>query len=102
MACRGIDRFCMARSRTIAATIIRRAEMRAPLQHLARNPDQGQAGIVALVLAGAARILRHAARLRRVSRMPRAVPVAGPFPDIPDHVVNAKAVWRKSGDRRGP
>ena len=29
------------------------------------------------------------------------VPVSGPLPHVPDHVVEAEAVWREAGDRRG-
>ena len=39
MAGRGVDRLGVARGRAIAAAIVRRAQMRAALQHLARNAD---------------------------------------------------------------
>ena len=101
MAGRGIDRLGMARRRPVAAAVVRRAEMRAALEHLARNFDVGLAGIVARVLAAAARIFRNAAGLRRIGFVLRRVPVGGPFPDIADHVVQAVAVRRKRRHRRG-
>src|SRR3984957_10499037 len=91
----------MTRRRAIAAAIIRRTQMRSPFEHLARNPDAGLAGVVALVFAAAAWIFRNAARLRRVGIVPGRVPVAGPLPDIADHVVKAVAVRRKGFYRRG-
>ena len=72
MAGRRVDRLGMARGRSIAAAIIRRAEMRAALDHLARNPDVGLARVVAVLLAPAARILRNAAGLRRVGLVLRS------------------------------
>src|SRR3981081_891150 len=39
MACRGVGRFGVTRSGTIAATIVGSAEMRAALKHFAWNPD---------------------------------------------------------------
>src|SRR5580693_1371845 len=59
----GIDRLGMTRRGTVAAAIIRRAEVRAALQHLARNPDVRQTGIVTGLFAAAARVLGNAARL---------------------------------------
>src|SRR5215831_18836945 len=34
--------------------------------------------------------------------MTRPVPIAGPLPDIADHVVEPVAVWLETADRRGP
>src|ERR1700681_3451613 len=96
-----IDRLRMARRGPVAAAIIRRAEVRSSLQHLARNPDVRQTRIVACVLAAAARILWNTARLRRIGFVLRRVPVRGPFPDIADHVVKAVAVRSKGFYRRG-
>src|SRR5688500_10711051 len=33
--------------------------------------------------------------------MSRPIPVAGPFPDVANHVVEAVAVWLEAPDRRG-
>src|SRR5207248_6027976 len=69
MACGRIDRLRMTRCRSIAAAIVGSAEMRATLEHLARNPAPRITGIVARCLRPAARIFRNAARLRRVGVM---------------------------------
>src|ERR1700692_2700698 len=102
MAGRGIDRFGMACGGAVAAAIVWRAQMRTALQDLARNFDIGLTGVVASILAAAARILRNATGFWRVGLVLRGVPVGGPFPDIADHVVDAVAVrrecvhWRRS------
>src|SRR5262245_58825150 len=101
MTGRGVDRFGVARGRAVAAAVVRSAEMRAALEHLAGNADVRLAGIVALLLVSAARILWDAARLRRVRLMLGRVPVAGPFPDVADYIADAMAVRRKGGHRRG-
>src|ERR1700732_1573918 len=69
VARRRVDRLRMARGRAIAAAVIRRAQMRAAFDDLARNLDLRLAGVVAPILAPAARILRNAARLRCVGFM---------------------------------
>src|SRR5271170_4399679 len=61
-----VDRLSMPRGGPVAAAIDWRAEMRAALQHLAGNANLRLAGIVAVGLRPAARILRHAAGLGRV------------------------------------
>src|SRR5262245_3334752 len=90
----------MTRRRPIAAAIVRRAEVRAALQDLARNPYGGLTGVVALILATTAWIFRNAAGLRCVCIVPGREPVAGPLPDIADHVIEAVAIGRKSCDGR--
>src|SRR5690606_19490507 len=95
-----IDRLRMARGRAIAPAIVRCAQVRPALQHLAQYSDVRLSGGVALLLAAAARILRDAARLRRVGRVLGGEPVAGPLPDVADLVVEAISVPRKGGDRR--
>src|SRR5215831_15379657 len=75
--------------------------MRAALQHLAGNPDFGLAGVVARVLTTAARVRRDAAGLLSICLVPGRVPVAGPFPHVADHVVDAVAVRRECGHWRG-
>src|SRR6266481_533711 len=85
----------------VAAAIVRRAEMRAALDHLAGNFDIGLAAIVTLLFPAAARIFGDAARLRCIGFVLRRVPVRGPLPDIADHVANAVAVRRKGAHRRG-
>ena len=70
MACGSVDRLRVARSRPVTAAIVRRAEMRAALDHLPGNPDVRQRGVVAVVLAPAARILAGCSTLS--ARRPRA------------------------------
>src|SRR5688572_3218666 len=80
MAGRGIDRLGMPRRRPVAAAVVRRAQMRAALDDLARYLDVRQTGIVALVLPAAARIFGDAARLRRIGFVLWRIPVRCPFP----------------------
>src|SRR5882757_8238498 len=89
MARRGIDRFRVPRRRAVAAAIVRRAQMRAALDHLARNPDIRLTGIVAAVFTAPSRIFRNAAGLRRIGFVLCRIPIGRPFPDIADHVVDA-------------
>ena len=81
MAGRGVCRLGVARRRTIAPAIARRAEERAALDHLARDLDIGLARIVAVLLARPARILGHATRF--LLRVARDIPVRGPFHTLP-------------------
>src|SRR4051794_13465252 len=90
----------MPRRRAVATAVVRRAEMRAALQHLAGNFGGGLAGVVTALFAAAARILGDAAGCWRLALVLRRVPVAGPLPDIADHVADAVAVRRKGGHRR--
>src|SRR6516165_4240801 len=59
-----IHRFRVARSRAIAAAVVRRAQVRASFDDLAGNPDLRLAGVVAPLLRPAARIFWNAARTR--------------------------------------
>src|SRR5262245_11628461 len=63
VACRGVDRLGMPRGGPIATAIVRRAQMRAALDHLARDFDVGKIGIVACFFPAAARIFGDAACL---------------------------------------
>src|SRR3954453_1399762 len=85
----------------VAAAIVRRAQMRAALQHLTRNPDVGLPRVVAIRLGATARVLWYAARLPCIRLVLWRVPVRRPLPDIADHVVDAIAVGRKCRHRRG-
>ena len=101
MAGRGIDRLGMAGGRPITPAVVRRTEVRAAFQNLARNFDVRQARIVALLLPPAPRVFGNAAGLRRVGLVLRRVPIGRPFPDIADHVVQAVAIRRKGRYGRG-
>src|SRR4249919_3669330 len=57
MARGGIDRLRMARCRSVASAVIRRAQMRAAFDDLLWNLDVGRSGVVAVDLAPAARVL---------------------------------------------
>src|SRR5215475_3069513 len=91
----------MTRGRSVAAAIVRRAEVRAALQYFSGNTDVGLTWIKAVGLGPATRILRDAAGFRRIGIVLGGPPVGGPFPDIADHVVDAVAVRRKRRHRRG-
>src|SRR5262245_56898149 len=91
----------MARGGPVAAAIVRRTEVRAALDHLARNLDLRLAGVVAALLAPTARVFRDAAGLWRIGLVLLREPVRGPLPNIADHVVDAVAVRRERGHRRG-
>src|SRR5215472_9720692 len=101
MARRGVHRLRMTCCRAVTTAVIRRAQMRAALQHFARNPYFGLARVIARILAAAARVDRDAAGLLGIGLVSGRIPVGRPFPDIADHVVDAVAVWRECGDRRG-
>src|SRR5579872_5519960 len=66
MARRCIDGLRVTCRGAVAAAIIRRAEMRAAFEDLARNPDRRLAGIVTRFLFGAARIDGDTTRFRRI------------------------------------
>src|SRR5437762_342716 len=97
MACRGVDRFGMARGRTIAAAIVRCAQMRSAFKHFAWNLDVWLTRVVARGLGPAARIRRNAARLRGIGIVRLRIPISRPLPDIADHVVQAVAVSWECG-----
>src|SRR6266436_5436544 len=101
MARRGVDRLRVTRGRTVAPAIVGCAEMRAALEHLARNPALRIARIVARVFEATARIFGNAARLRRIGFVLRRIPVGGPLPYVPNHVMEAVAVRRKCRYRGG-
>src|SRR5262245_39019961 len=92
----------MTRGRSIAPAIVRRAKVRTALDDLAWDPAERLQRVVAVMLGAAARILRDAARFCRIGSVLRHVPVAGPFPDIADHVVDAVTIGRIGHHRRGP
>src|SRR3954447_7841433 len=94
-----VDRLGMTRGRAVTAAVIRRAEMRPALEHLAGNLDIRLTGVIACCLGSAAGVFRNATSFRRVGFVLLGVPVGGPFPGIADHVVNAVSVRREGGDR---
>ena len=98
---RRVDHLRLARGRPVAQAVVGRAQVRAALDHAARDVLAGLPGVVARVRRGHARVARDAARARDLVGMPWDVPVAGPLPDVPRHVVEAVAVRREAADRGG-
>src|ERR1700754_1477363 len=78
MTCGSVDRLRMARCRPVASAVVRRAQMRAAFDDLLWNLDVGRSGVVAAILAPAARVLRDAAGLRRIRLMLWRIPVGRP------------------------
>src|SRR5215469_437172 len=81
VARRGVDGLGVTRRRTVATAVVRSAQMRAALQHLARNADVRLAAVVTTILRRAAWILGGAAGSGRGDLMTGGVPVGGPLPD---------------------
>src|SRR5690349_10954104 len=98
MRCRAVDGLRMARCRPVSLAVIGRAEMRAafgdPARHLHRRT-----GIKAFRLARRAVLWRPATTPLRLRGGIR-IPVRGPFPNIADHVVEAKTIGRERTNRR--
>src|SRR5688500_17104301 len=63
VARRRVDRLGEARGGPVAAAVVRRAQVRAALEHLAGDSDLRLAWVVAALLARPARVGRDAARL---------------------------------------
>src|SRR5690348_12162095 len=101
MAHRSVDRLSVAGRRAIAPAIVWRAKVRAAFQHLSPDLDLRLTWIEAFGFAPAARIARSAARFWRTYVVLGFVPVAGPFPDIANHIEEAIAIRRERLDWRG-
>src|SRR5687768_15524214 len=74
--------------------------MGAAFENLAGNTDIRLERIEAADFGAAAWICRNAAGLSLVRLVTGRVPVAGPLPDISDHVVKAVSVRWEGGDGR--
>jgi hypothetical protein len=81
-----VVRLRIASRRTVEPAVVRRAQVRAALNHLARDAWPGLSGIVALHLGGAVRIARCAAWPAEIARVTGGIPVFGPLPDIAGHI----------------
>src|SRR5215475_10067185 len=88
-----VDFLRLSRRRTIARAVVGSAQVRAALDDAAWRLAGSQRQIVQF---GAARIDRC------LPRVPRAIPVGRPLPNIADHIVEAVAVRLEAADRRGP
>ena len=73
-----VDGLRIARRGPIALAVIRRAEKRTALDHLAGDARPRSGGIVTLRLGDAAGVARRAAGLVGIMSMARGVPVLGP------------------------
>src|SRR6266487_2430937 len=88
--------------RPVAQAVVGCAEVRAALDHLARDVLAGLAGRVAALGAVDPRVAGDAARPGGLGGMAWRVEVAGPLPDVAGHVVQAVAVGAERPDGRGP
>src|SRR5689334_9041440 len=80
VARRCVDRLGMPGGRPIPTTVVRRAEVRASLEHLPWNLVVGLCRIVAVALASPAWIVRSATRFASIHDVTRVVPVRRPLP----------------------
>src|SRR6266581_5288660 len=92
----GVDHLRLARGGTVAEAVVRGAEVRAALDHLARDAELRLVRVVALGLRDDARVDgRAAAGLDDLVGAGGDVPVARPLPDVARHVVEPVAVRRE-------
>ena len=63
VARRRVHRLWMTRSRAVSTAVIRHAQVRSALKHLARNSDVGRAGVIARLLVATSRNPRDTAGL---------------------------------------
>src|SRR6478672_3894564 len=100
MTCRGVDVLALPGCRAVAKAKIRGAEVRATLDHLARDcpsrTDRREAGIRQL-LHWIAWCATWAGRSRGTANV---VSVPCPFPDVADHVEQPVSVGWERADRR--
>ena len=92
---RGVDRLREPRGRPVAPAVVRRAQVRSALEHLAGDSYLRLARIVAVLQPRPARIRRDAARLDRIRGCLGVIPVRRPLPHVADHVVEPVAVGRE-------
>ena len=90
----------LARRRPVAKAIARGAQVRAALDHLARDAELGVVRVDARLALAAARVLRCTPCARRGS-VGDGVPVRRPLPDVAGHVEQPVAVGGVTADRRG-
>src|SRR5215469_6776639 len=97
----GIDHLRRTRCRTKTQAIIRRAQMRAAFEHLARDAEGGMPWIVTLLDGRSAFAYTAAAGdLTALTIVRGAIPIRGPLPDVAGHVEEAVPIRRKRTDRR--
>src|SRR6476646_4363772 len=98
---RRVDHLRLASGGAVAEAVVRRAEVRAALDHLARDVLSGLAGVEALLGRRDPRVRRDAAWARDLVRVAGGKPVGRPLPDVAGDVVEAVAVRGKAADGRG-
>src|ERR1700683_1762516 len=89
MAGGAVDGLALAGGRPGTKAGVGRAQGRASLDDLAGQVRAGLAGDLAGLRLGYPRVTRCAARVGGLSRMARGEVVAGPFPDVAGHVIEA-------------
>src|SRR6185312_11559750 len=93
----------LTRGGAIALAVALRTKVRTALEHAPADLHTWSGGIEAFAFARAARIVDRAAGagLPLLRSLRSGIPVAGPFPDIADHVEQAVAVRLVAPHRRG-
>ena len=94
---RGVDRLPLSRSGSITEAVVRRAQVRAALDHAARHRLTGKG-----FGRGDPWISWHAARALHLVRVSCREPVGRPLPDVPGHLEEAVAVRLEARNGRGP
>jgi hypothetical protein len=98
----GVDRLALAGRGTVAQAVARSAQMRAALDHLARDSRrQVAARLGDDRVAEDGRAARRCSLTRASAGVPRPEEVAGPLPHVAGHVEQAVAVGRECSGRRG-
>src|SRR5215208_5616195 len=93
----GIDRVGHARRRSVAPTVVGRAQKRTALDHLARDGDAGHLRVVAPLPVADGRVDAAAAGTFGLVMIP--IPIRSPFPNVPRHVEQPVAVRWERPDR---
>src|SRR5207253_9886988 len=89
---RGVDRLALAGGRAVAQAVVRGAQVRAALDHPARDGRPRLAGDQAVGRRGDPRVAGGAAGVLNPLGRAGGEVVAGPLPDIAGHVVEPEAV----------
>src|SRR6188768_2966282 len=95
----GVDRFRESCRWTIAAAVVRRAQVRSTLDDLPRYSSFRLPRIVAVGFFSPAWIVRGAAGLDRFGSRSGRIPISGPLPHVPDGVDEAVSILRKRSHR---
>jgi len=96
---RRVDRLALPGRRPVAQAVVRRAQVRAALDHAARDVRPGLARHQAGGRVGDPRVARHTASVPRSLSVPLGGEVvARPLPDVAGHVEQAVPVGREAAD----